>query len=308
MDPPPSSSRRGLHLNLCYRRGGLILPDRHLCHVDCYVTLSQAHDDVNLLQPSSTSKPPLPPPFPMDWMCIPGSGSSSGGGAILLVVLVLKAAARLPSTLPSMVGLVVVCPLHCPPPPPPLPLSDATPSLLSLRPSLSSPDNDDSGSSAGGWQGSSAQCARRQRTLAESPAPRQLSSPPAASDAPLDPRDIIGGRQRQRPRSVSVDFVVVVVERRGGEGDGRARDGRRQRPTMPAPSNNDKGVLVREHGLFAGGGSVLPHQGHDWSRSCPKSYHCAEFYMIWHKIYLGKRTNRDSGFTVSRASVAPVRL
>ena len=71
LDPPPFSSRRGLHLNLCCRRGGLILPGRHLCHVDCYVALSQAHDDVNLLQPSSTSKPPLPPPFPMDWMCIP---------------------------------------------------------------------------------------------------------------------------------------------------------------------------------------------------------------------------------------------
>ena len=41
LDPPPSSSRRGLHLNLCCRRGGLILPGRHLCHVDCYVALSQ---------------------------------------------------------------------------------------------------------------------------------------------------------------------------------------------------------------------------------------------------------------------------
>ena len=76
-------------------------------HVDCYVALLQAHDDINLLQPSSTSKPPLPPPFPMDWMCIPGSGSSSGGGAILLVVLVLKAAAHPPSTLPSIVGCCV---------------------------------------------------------------------------------------------------------------------------------------------------------------------------------------------------------
>jgi hypothetical protein len=47
----------------------------------------------------------------MDWMCIPGSGSSSGGGAFLLVVLVLKAAARPPSTLPSMVGCCVPTPL-----------------------------------------------------------------------------------------------------------------------------------------------------------------------------------------------------
>jgi hypothetical protein len=93
----------------------LILPGRHLRHVDCYVALSQAHDDVNLLQPSSTSKPPLLPPFPMDWMCIPGSGSSSGGGAILLVVLVLKAAARPPSTLPSMVGCCVPTPLSTAP-------------------------------------------------------------------------------------------------------------------------------------------------------------------------------------------------
>jgi hypothetical protein len=30
--------------------------------------------------------------------------------------------------------------------------------------------------------------------------------------------------------------------------------------------------------------------------------------MIWRKIYLGKRKNRDSGFTVARASVAPVPL
>ena len=97
LDPPPSTSRRGLHLNLCCRHSGLILPGRQLHHVDCYVALSQAHDDVNLLQPSSTSKPPLPPPFPMDWMCIPGSGCSSGGGAILLIVLVLKAAACPPA-------------------------------------------------------------------------------------------------------------------------------------------------------------------------------------------------------------------
>ena len=34
LDPPPSSSRHGLHLNLCCRRGGLILPGRHLRHVD----------------------------------------------------------------------------------------------------------------------------------------------------------------------------------------------------------------------------------------------------------------------------------
>ncbi len=66
LDPPPSSSRHGLHLNLCCRRGELILPGRHLRHVDCYVAFSQAHDDVNLLQPSSTSKPPLPPPFSME--------------------------------------------------------------------------------------------------------------------------------------------------------------------------------------------------------------------------------------------------
>jgi hypothetical protein len=110
LDPPPSSSRRGLHLNL-YCRG------RHLRHVDCYIALSQAHDDINLLQPSSTSNPPLPPPFPMAWMCIPGSGSSSGGGAILLVVLVLKAAARPPSTLPSMVGCCVPTPLSTAPTP-----------------------------------------------------------------------------------------------------------------------------------------------------------------------------------------------
>jgi hypothetical protein len=41
LDPPPSSSQLGLHLNLCCRRGGLILPGRHLRHVDCYVALSQ---------------------------------------------------------------------------------------------------------------------------------------------------------------------------------------------------------------------------------------------------------------------------
>jgi hypothetical protein len=117
LDPPPSSSQRGLHLNLCCRRGGLILPGRHLRHVDCYVALLQAHDDVNLLQPSSTSKPPLPPPFPMDWMCIPGSGSSSGGGAILLVVFVLKAASHPPSTLPSMVGCCVPTQLSTAPTP-----------------------------------------------------------------------------------------------------------------------------------------------------------------------------------------------
>ena len=117
LDPPPSTSRRGLHLNLCCRHGGLILPGRQLHHVDCYVALLQAHDDVNLLQPSSTLKPPLPPPFPMDWMCIPGSGSSSGGGAILLVVLVLQAAARPPSMLPSMVGCCVPTPLSTAPTP-----------------------------------------------------------------------------------------------------------------------------------------------------------------------------------------------
>jgi hypothetical protein len=63
------------------------------------------------------SKPPLPPPFPMDWMCIPDSVCSSGGGAILLVVLVLKAAARPPSTLPSMVGCCVPTPLSTTPTP-----------------------------------------------------------------------------------------------------------------------------------------------------------------------------------------------
>ena len=35
---------------------------------------------------------------------------------------------------------------------------------------------------------------------------------------------------------------------------------------------------------------------------------CMEFYVIWRIIYLGKRTKGDSGFTVTRASVAPVRL
>jgi hypothetical protein len=35
---------------------------------------------------------------------------------------------------------------------------------------------------------------------------------------------------------------------------------------------------------------------------------CTEFYMIWCKIYLGKRAKGDSGFTVARASVAPVQL
>ena len=35
---------------------------------------------------------------------------------------------------------------------------------------------------------------------------------------------------------------------------------------------------------------------------------CREFYMIWRKIYLGKRKNRDSGFTVACVSVAPVPL
>ena len=112
--------------------------------------------------------------------------------------------------------LVVVCPLRCPPPPPPLPMPNAMPLLLSLCPSLSSPDNDDSGSSARGWQGLSSRCFRRQHTLVESPAPRQLLSPLVALDAPLAPCDIIGRRRRQRPRSVSVDFVVVVFERRGG--------------------------------------------------------------------------------------------
>ncbi len=77
----------------------------------------RAHDDVNLLQLSSTLKPPLPPLFPMDWMFIPSSGSSSGGGAILLVVLVLQAAARPPSTLPSMVGCCVPTPLCTAPTP-----------------------------------------------------------------------------------------------------------------------------------------------------------------------------------------------
>ena len=113
--------------------------------------------------------------------------------------------------------LVVVCPLCCSPPPPPLPMPDATSLLLSLCPSLSSPDNNDSGSSARGWQGFlSSQCAQRQHTLAESPAPRQLLSPLAALDAPLAPCDIMGGRRRQRPLSVSVDFGIVVFKRRGG--------------------------------------------------------------------------------------------
>ena len=104
--------------NLCCRHGGLILPGRHLCHVDWYVPLSQAHDDVNLQQLSSISKPPLPPPFPMDWIHIPSSGSSSsGGGAILLIVLVLQAAAHLPLTLPSMVGCCVPTPLSTAPTP-----------------------------------------------------------------------------------------------------------------------------------------------------------------------------------------------
>ena len=35
---------------------------------------------------------------------------------------------------------------------------------------------------------------------------------------------------------------------------------------------------------------------------------CTEFHVIWRKIYLGKRTKGDSGFTVAHASVAPVRL
>ena len=33
-----------------------------------------------------------------------------------------------------------------------------------------------------------------------------------------------------------------------------------------------------------------------------------EFYVIWRIIYLGKRTKGDSGFTVTRASVAPMQL
>jgi hypothetical protein len=39
----------------------------------------------------------------------------------------------------------------------------------------------------------------------------------------------------------------------------------------------DSSVLTWEGGvrLFAVGDSVFPCQGHDWSRSCPKSYHRA---------------------------------
>ena len=146
-------------------------------------------------------------------MCIPGSGSSSGGGAILLVVLVLQAAARRPpSTHPSMVGCCVPTPLSTTPTPAAFVRCHAV--VAVLAPVFVQPGQR-RGSSAGGWRRSSARCARSQRTLADSPAPHQLSSPPAASDAPLAPRDIIGRRRRQRPRSVSVDFFIVVVERRG---------------------------------------------------------------------------------------------
>jgi hypothetical protein len=42
--------------------------------------------------------------------------------------------------------------------------------------------------------------------------------------------------------------------------------------------------------------------GHDRVQNCSS---CTEFYVIWRKIYLGKRTKGDSGFTVARASVSP---
>ncbi len=154
LDPPPSSSRLVLHLNLCCRHGGLILPGRHLHHVDCYVPLSQAHDEVNLLQPSSTLKPPLPPPFLWIGCAFPAAVAAAAVTQSSSSCLFCKPP---PTRLQrSCRWLVVVCPLRCPPPPPPLPLSDATPLLLSSCPSLYSPDNDDSGSSAGGRRGTSA--------------------------------------------------------------------------------------------------------------------------------------------------------
>ena len=144
LDPPPSSSRRVLHLNLCCRHGGLILPlpGRHLRYDDCYVPLVQAHDDVNLLQPSSTSKPPLFLPLFLWIGCaflaaVAAAAVAQSSSSCLFCKP--PPAARLQRT---RRWLVVVCPHRCPPPPPPLPLSDATPLLLSSRPSLSSPDND----------------------------------------------------------------------------------------------------------------------------------------------------------------------
>ena len=35
---------------------------------------------------------------------------------------------------------------------------------------------------------------------------------------------------------------------------------------------------------------------------------CLEFCVIWSKIHLGERMNRDSGITVARISVVPVAL
>jgi hypothetical protein len=95
-------------------------------------------------------------------------------------------------------------------------------------------------------------------------------------------------------------------EEGGGEGDGCARDGRRQRPTRwhcPTMTKGSwEGSAVFSLGVTA---SFLIKDmiGHDSVQNC-----IIEFYMIGRKIYLGKRRNRDSGFTVAHASVAPVPL
>jgi hypothetical protein len=206
-------------------------------------------------------------------MCIPGSGSSSGGGggAILLAPCCACFESRRPPAFNAPVDGWLLCAhsvVHRPHPrclcPTPRRCCCPCARLCPVRTTTTADPPPEVGKD----------CPLDAPDVnAHSPSrPPRSSSPPAASDAPLAPRDIIGRRRRQRPRSVSVNFVVVVVKRRGGEGDGRARDGRRQQPTMPAPSNDDKGVLGRERGLFTGGDSVLPHQGHNWSRSCPKSF------------------------------------
>jgi hypothetical protein len=147
LDPPPSSSRCVLHLNLCCRHVGLILPGRHLRHVD-YLSRYRRH------MMTSTSYNRLPfrsllflPPFLWIGYTFPAAVAAAAVAQSSSSCLFCKPP---PTRLQcSHRWLVIVCPLRCPPPLPPLPLSDATPLLLSSCPSLSSPDTDDSGSSAG---------------------------------------------------------------------------------------------------------------------------------------------------------------
>jgi hypothetical protein len=58
----------------------------------------------------------------------------------------------------------------------------------------------------------------------------------------------------------------MAVTKTGADGDQQ----RRRRPTTT------KGFWEGSASLFTGGDSVIPCQGRDWSRSCPKLNHCAQ--------------------------------